>query len=728
MQHLHSGATRTAVLTGLLLVLVLPLRPAIARATPAPSGLLLTVAARVCPTYDSIAANRARNDIMESLRDLGPDTTYSAGQPIDPTIEQTTQPACRPLPGWRFTLGTGYITRAVSGPWGSLSIVTNPFDTSLVTQAQTPLLDDQGNPTGQSLAGATTVALTPQQAQIATSPNSLWIQGGTPSDPILNQLYPGQYAFGALRCAIDNLNGDNVEWIGYPSGVTHVFCYAYYVQPPPTGGTIVVRKQVNAPAGTSDTFNFDGNVSFAPGGDFSLAVSDNQPAQESFIRAETGPGDEPWTVTEQPAANWQLTSLQCVSQNGKSSSAVSGATASITLSALDTVTCTYTDSFVLPPGTLTVRKVSIGGVGAFPFSIEPAAGGTATHATATTTVPGTAVDAEPGPLSLPPGSYRVTESLPSSDAGHWTVVRAVCDGQTTTGSPQATVDLPSGGAADCTFTDALIPAGAITLDKVTLHGVGTAGFVVSPVAPPAAEYHQTATTVTPGVAARAHGDPTDPLPLGRYVIDETAPATSELTDVQCDGRLVAFSGGRATVDLTPSSPRTACVFTNTLGVSPPTPTEPTAPTEPTTPGGSVPPPAVAPQADLSLTKQVSSSTAAPGQHLTYLLTIVNHGPDDATEVAVADRPPPGLSVIGATSDQGSCHTGAIIACVIGRMAPGRTVRVAVLATVDAGARGELVNAAVVGASSIDPNLANNAARARVRVSSKTAVVVPPFTG
>ena len=62
-----------------------------------------------------------------------------------------------------------------------------------------------------------TIELTQDQLErAANGQNSLWLQGGTRADPILNQVYPGQYGFGALRCAIDNLNGDNVEWISYP--------------------------------------------------------------------------------------------------------------------------------------------------------------------------------------------------------------------------------------------------------------------------------------------------------------------------------------------------------------------------------------------------------------------------------------------------------------------------------------------------------------------------------
>lgn len=245
-----------------MLVMVTLVGAAQARAQGAGSGLLVTFVARVCPTYTDITANRARNNLQESLRDLGADTPYKPGEAINPAVEAANQPNCKPLPGWTFTLGTGYITRAVSGPWGSLSIVTGPFATpAIVTQASTPLLDDQGVPTGESIAGASTLELTPQQAAIAARPNSLWAQGGTPADPILNKQYPGEYGFGALRCALDDVNGDNVEWVGFPSGVSHVFCFAYYVQPPPTAGTIVIRKQVQGTAKTSELFPFKGNLS-----------------------------------------------------------------------------------------------------------------------------------------------------------------------------------------------------------------------------------------------------------------------------------------------------------------------------------------------------------------------------------------------------------------------------------------------------------------------------------
>ena len=211
-----------------------------ATAGAATGDLRVTIAARSCDAYTDIFGNRARNNIMESLRDLGPDTPYGSNQAADPVRPEkedlSPQSRCKPLPNWRFTLGKGYKSRAVSGPWGSLSIVTNPFATDAVTKSSTPLLNNAGQDTGDTIEGAATLTLTQEQANLAARPNSLWIQGGTTTDPVLNVPYPGEYGFGALRCAIDNLNGDNVEWIGFPQGSKHVFCYAYYVKPPPTSG------------------------------------------------------------------------------------------------------------------------------------------------------------------------------------------------------------------------------------------------------------------------------------------------------------------------------------------------------------------------------------------------------------------------------------------------------------------------------------------------------------
>ena len=95
---------------------------------------LVTFVARTCPSYTDIAANRARNNIQESLQDLGADTLYNAGDAVSPAVEQAQQPNCTPLPDWSFTMGKGYASRAVTGPWGALSVVTGPFAGDIVTK------------------------------------------------------------------------------------------------------------------------------------------------------------------------------------------------------------------------------------------------------------------------------------------------------------------------------------------------------------------------------------------------------------------------------------------------------------------------------------------------------------------------------------------------------------------------------------------------------------------
>ena len=109
----------------------------------AQSGQLVTIAARVCPAYTDITANRARNNIQESLKNLGADTPYKQGEVVEAATEDRVQPNCRALENWHLTLGRGIESRAVTGPWGSLSIVTNPFADDIVTRESTPLLNDK---------------------------------------------------------------------------------------------------------------------------------------------------------------------------------------------------------------------------------------------------------------------------------------------------------------------------------------------------------------------------------------------------------------------------------------------------------------------------------------------------------------------------------------------------------------------------------------------------------
>jgi choice-of-anchor A domain-containing protein/uncharacterized repeat protein (TIGR01451 family) len=664
---------------------------------------LLTVVARTCPTYKDVTANLARNNIQESLKDLGADTAYQSGQPINPDIEKTNQPNCTPIVGWQFTLGTGYLSRAVSGPWGSLSIVTDPYSTSLVTQESVPLLNDQGVPTGRDLSGAVTVALTDDQAAQAANPSSLWIQGGTPEDPILNALHPGEYGFAALRCAVDNLNGDNVEWIGYPAGATHMFCYAYYVKPPPTSGTIVVRKVVSDPAGATQSFPFTGNISFNPDNSFSLDVSKGQPASITFYRAETQ-GDLPWTFAENVPPRWHLTSIHCDSKAGtsKTTTDLDSAKTTVRLAAGDTVTCTYTDSQTPPKGGLRLSKTTIGGIGTFTYSVTHESAVVAT-ATVTTTDPGTEVVATPATISLDPGTYQVAESLPTTNAGTWTLTGVSCNGISKSARSPVSVTISSGSGVACSFENTFVPVGSITIHKVAYGNTGTAGFTISPVGPtaPPASYTKKAKVTQPGVPVLATGDETDALPLGQYKIQEFAPEGTDpsgwaLTSVVCGGQAGAASQGAVVVTLTSSNPSLDCVFTNTWTASP-SPPEPTRPAPPS--------PDPIPVAEIHVTKTADRSTVEVGDTVTYTIKVSNTGGAEATGVTVAEQTPiANVKILSVTPSQGTCQFAhAPASCSLGTIQPGKTVTI--IGKLQPTKEGSLPN--------------------RVAVSSATQVLRPP---
>ena len=481
------------------------------------TGYKVTIAARHCPEYTDITANRARNDIQESLEDLGEDTPYTSGQPIDPAIEDANQPNCTPLPNWRFTLGKGYQSRAVSGPWGSLSIVTDPYNTDIVTRAETPLLDANGADTGDTIAGAVTIELTQDQLERAATANSLWLQGGTPSDPILNAVFPGQYGFGALRCAIDNLNGDNVEWISFPQGSEHVFCYAYYVTPPPTSGRIVIRKRVDG--GASQVFNFDGNLSFNDGGKFSITLNNQESASTSdFFRA----AGETWTAHELVPAGWSLTGISCVTALGSTWDArprggggqhhpggprprdvhVHQRAHSTRRPAIHREDHSRLHRTLQLRHLPQRRRPTIGGGPRAHGGAERARGGAAQ------------------PADGQPRDYRIEEQLPTSRAGEWRLRRVFCNAKPvgirrprrTTSSVDVTIE-PGQGAA-CTFVNKFVPKGAIVIDKMTVGGTGTAGFTISPVRDPETSYEQSVTTREPGEPRRARGDRTRAAPPG----------------------------------------------------------------------------------------------------------------------------------------------------------------------------------------------------------------------
>ncbi len=626
----HDRSRRTTRLrqAGVALLVLAPVAGALSLAA-APSAqaassdsYLVTFVARQCPTYQDITANLARNNIQESLQDLGADTAYVSGQPISPTIETPNQPNCTPLTGWQFQFGDGINGQT---PGTNLSQVSDPVLPAFTTQASVPLLDTGGNPTGSSIAGAVTTTLTTSQVTQAAN-HQLWVQGGTTTDPLGAATFgAGKYGFGALRCAVDNLNGDNVEWVGFPSGQTHVFCYYYAVTPPKPAATVTVVKQLGQGAVSPEVFNFRGSISYnSPDGDFTASTASSM----SFVRASETPWNfrelvpnpnYPNDPTDLFSPDFNFASVTCTSTLGTSTiggvgfsagspyvSTTDPEVANLVAGAGDHVTCTYVDD---PNVTqLSVFKQTVGGVGGpFPITVTPPSG-PAHDWTATTAVPDTPVLAgsTADPIVGAPAQYTISEAVPpATAAGSWTPSGLECNGtaETPTDSTDLTFEvmvpvstpLPD-TPFDCLFTNTFVPKGSLTITKTTTGSTGTTEFAVVPTVPSpdqgdTADPVYSATTTQAGVATTAtqvSGDYTlDSLDLGTYSITETGPDDSAAgtwapQGITCNGTASDPSAGDVLVTLTAGDPHVTCAFTNAFTATTPSTTTTTVPPTTTT--------------------------------------------------------------------------------------------------------------------------------------------------
>jgi hypothetical protein len=730
----------------------------------AASDYYVTFAARDCPSYLDVYANKSRNNIVESLADLGPDTQYSGGASgalVSPQYEDIApQSNCKPLVGWRFTLGTGYQTRAVDGAWGSLSRVTGAYSDSIVTAASTPLLDASGNAVpGSSLSGATTLKLSAAQVALALKSSKLWLQGGTPYDPVMADRFgtpdSPQYGFAALRCATDANNNDNVEYLYFPTGVTHLFCYAFYVSPPPTSGTIIIKKVVTgAPAGSNPSFSFNGPLSFDPNG-FTLAHGQSA----TFYRA----GGRTWDVTEASTPDYKLKSIDCISRSGASSYTTSDTKMSVALAATDTVTCTFTNAWVPPTGKLRISKITLGGIGHFNFDVMLGSG-SATTVTAISSRQGVPVDAAPSLDALEPGRYTITENEPTTNAGTWTLSDVGCNASFTRSEDSIKLTVARGDNIACTFTNRFRPSAKLSVGDITLNGTASTSYLITPerTTHPTADgdtHIHAARTTQPGVEAPASpvtaADSTDALDLGSYRIIQSVPPAPGggawiLVSVECNGDDIPFSQGSVVVTLTAATRSIHCVFTNQyLNVRPRDPEislppvrPPTSPPQPpiepevtppvTNPAGVDKPdkadPATpgSPWADVSVAKDVIGTGGVNlGSALSYRIVVTNHGPDTAEQVALDEQPLRSARLISVGTTAGNCTRSLPLICSLGDLRSGAkgTVTVKLVPR----SSGRFLNLATVGTTTADPDLDNNVAGATAYIAAPPPPA-PPFVG
>jgi uncharacterized repeat protein (TIGR01451 family) len=118
------------------------------------------------------------------------------------------------------------------------------------------------------------------------------------------------------------------------------------------------------------------------------------------------------------------------------------------------------------------------------------------------------------------------------------------------------------------------------------------------------------------------------------------------------------------------------------------------------------------EADLSIAKVADPDPVAPGQALTYTITVSNAGPDDAHGVYVTDFLPGGVTLVSVTPSQGSCTD---FPCTLGTIASGDAASIEAVVTVGTNATDPLENTAEVSSVTDDPVLSNNSVTIETQV-------------
>ena len=94
---------------------------------------------------------------------------------------------------------------------------------------------------------------------------------------------------------------------------------------------------------------------------------------------------------------------------------------------------------------------------------------------------------------------------------------------------------------------------------------------------------------------------------------------------------------------------------------------------------------LAPVANLAVTLAGAPDPVAAGENLVYTADVTNNGPRSASDVALSDTLPAGVTFVSATPSQGTCMYTTVLNCSLGALASGATARVTVVVEVAAAA-------------------------------------------
>jgi len=133
-------------------------------------------------------------------------------------------------------------------------------------------------------------------------------------------------------------------------------------------------------------------------------------------------------------------------------------------------------------------------------------------------------------------------------------------------------------------------------------------------------------------------------------------------------------------------------------------------------------------ADVAVTIEASENPISVGRHLTYTMTVINNGPDQATNVRLFNTLPDSVDLVSYTPSQGTCHFDAqnALNCVLGTLNKEDKLIVTVVVTPTKTAK--LVNSVSVSASQFDPispNTATNETEATATADLIVTVTTSP---
>jgi hypothetical protein len=131
-----------------------------------------------------------------------------------------------------------------------------------------------------------------------------------------------------------------------------------------------------------------------------------------------------------------------------------------------------------------------------------------------------------------------------------------------------------------------------------------------------------------------------------------------------------------------------------------------------------------PQADLSLEATASGSTISAGETHAYRFTVLNRGPDGASQVILVTNLSPASGFHSASP--GCRATGGEVTCGPAALPAGMDITYQVTVTVSVHGFGPLVNTARVSAAELDPNPQDNEVTLTTRVGAAQFLAYLPF--